>query len=139
MKGFDVSLDVHSDVLTLSELSGILAYSPDRGSHSRGDRRNANLGVFAETIWSLYSRAPTTAPLEEHLNSIKGQFSPERLRALRGAEASGIQAVFIDIGVFFEADAASAHVILSREVLRVVDDFVADVRVICYPCSEAME
>jgi hypothetical protein len=139
MKDFDVSLDVHSDALTLSDLSSILRHPPDRGSHSRGDRRHANLGVFDETIWSLYSRAPTTAPLEEHLESIKSQFSPDRLRSLSVVEIGKIKSVFIDIALFFEADSFSAHVILSREVLRAIDDYGANVRVICYPCSEKID
>jgi hypothetical protein len=67
MKHLDVSLDVHSELLSLSEVSQVLGQPADSGSHSRGDRRHANLGEFRETVWSLYSTAPTEAPLEDHL------------------------------------------------------------------------
>jgi len=98
MKNYDVSLDVQSDALTLSELSSRLGHPPGPGSHSRGDSRSANLGVFAASTWSLYSKAPTAAPLEEHFSSIKSQLSPERLHALHGAP--GIKSIFIDVAIF---------------------------------------
>jgi hypothetical protein len=140
MQDFAVSLDVLSDVLSLSELCSLLQHSPDHGSHSRGDLRAANLGVFDETIWSLYSKAPATAPLQEHLTSIRSRFPPERLRALAGADSSSsISSVVIDIAIFFDAEAFSANVILSRHILHEIEEYGADVRVICYPCSEDTE
>ena len=135
MKEFAVSLDIVSDVLPLEELSRILEHPPDPGSHSHGDHRSAHLGEFRETIWSLYSKAPATAPLEEHLRSIRSRFPPERLLALTRSKTNGVKSVSVDIGVFVAAD-TFPQVILSREALQWIDDYKASVRIICYPVEE---
>lgn len=132
MKELDVSLDIVSEVLSLSELGSILKQPPDPGSHSRGDRRLARLGAFSETIWSLYSKAPATAPLEEHLRNIKSQFPPERLRELAEQDRAKIKEVFIDIGIFFELD-TFPQALLTREDLQLIQDYGGSLRVVCYP------
>lgn len=138
MRELKVSLDVVSDVLTLSELASTLQREPGPGSHSRGDQRMGQLGEFGETRWSLYSQAPSEAPLEEHLKSIQSQFPSEKLSSLPVARKAGITGVFIDVAVFFEVDTFPS-VELPREDLQLVQDYGASLVIRCYPWNDAAE
>lgn len=131
MKEFAVSLDVVSEVQTLTELSSALRHPAGWGSHSQGDRRVARPPVFDDTLWSLCSQAPATAPLQEHLGSIKSQFPPERLWELSEGDRSSIKEVFIDIGVFFEID-IFPQILLGLDDLQLIHDYGASLRVVCY-------
>ena len=134
LKELDVSLNVVTEVQTLSELSSALGHPPGSGSHSRGDRHIARSGEFGESLWSLPSTAPPAVSLEEHLQNIRSQFPPECLSAL-AHEKVVLKEVFIDIGVFCEID-TFPKVLLTREDLQLVQGYGASLRIVYYPVEE---
>ncbi len=125
MLTFQVSLNVVSQSLALSELTNRLGRSPSSGSHNKGDPRGT--GQFRSTVWKLFSSLSDTATFQEHMNDIARQCPPE----------SFVQAVpddcrvYIDIGLFF--DTWNSAVAISHETLALINAYEAEIELSCYP------
>src|SRR5579884_1417905 len=96
MNRLQVSLDISSEYLTLSELSNELGMPPDSGSHSKGEPRGA--GEFKSTVWKLFSPLSETTPLQDHIEEIARRFPPETVTHRLPQNCR----VFIDIGLIFD-------------------------------------
>ena len=111
MKKLQVSLNVVSDLLTLSELANRLGKAPSSGSHGKGDPRG-------------------TAALQKHVKDIARLFPPESL--VQGLP-KGCK-VYIDVGLIF--DSWNSVVVISEEILGIIHAYKAEIELSCYSSKE---
>lgn len=125
MAKFEVSLNVVSLSLALSELANRLGRPPSSGSHSKGDPRGS--GQFASTVWKLCSSLSDGAAIQEHIKDIARQFPPQ---SFIQCVPEGCR-VYIDIGLFF--DSWNSVVTISHEMLAFINAYKAEIELTCYP------
>src|SRR5208283_779097 len=125
MKKFQVSLEVISHRLTLSELTDRLGTTPSSGSHSKGDPRGP--GQFSSTVWKLFSSLAETATLQDHIKDIARLFLPGRFANVLPDECK----VCINIGLMF--DSWNSVLLIDHDILGIVHAYKAEIELSCYP------
>ena len=134
MKEFDVSIDISTNLLSLTDLSARLHREPYpfSSSHDKSDLVLTQTGdrePWATTIWRMFSRKDKSQPLHQHLEDLVAHFPPKEL-LLPGLLPEDCK-VQITIGVYY--DTATVSLFLSQGSLDIIQSFKAAVEVVGYP------
>lgn len=127
MAEFDVSLDLVTRELSVSELSRVTRVKGAASSHNRGDRRLK--GVWDETVLRVESGLKSTMPLDKHLKSLFAKMESSRLRGNPGLPKD--LRLYLSIGVFFSTPMCSIK-IPSRYLKRLAEKRI-ELEVSSYP------
>src|SRR6185312_14936251 len=126
---YDVCLVVSSEHVGLEELSSRIGVPPSSGAHSIGEQhRLRSRGKWKSTVWQLCSRREQADEIEAHLEDIARQLPATRLAA-PGVLPDDAR-ILLSLGVFSDRQIPVAE--LTRECLRIADDYRASVEIRFY-------
>ncbi len=132
MKHIDVSLDIETTSLSVTELTLRLGVDPSPGSRD-GVPASRGAGWRPEaTYWRLDSRAGATATIEEHIRDLVGRVPVGILRRNGGIPEDAC--LYLSIGIY--SDGPMASLVISPAVMRALDAAGIQLSLSFYCCGE---
>jgi hypothetical protein len=133
MKEYDISFEICTKSMNLSELSTIIGLDCSEDSHEMGNPRGRKR-IWEETYWKLFSSEPRMASIEEHLENILSQIM--RSKMLRPESRSRFPndcSFYLSIGVFFDEDSKDNLLEISPQIMERINNYELDIEVCLYP------
>jgi hypothetical protein len=123
----EVSLDITSKILSLTDIERALLLKGDPGSRSRGDGLPGDR-VASTSVLRVDPNLPERATLQEQMDAIRARMPADRLRATN----LQVDAIF-SIAVYF--DTACATTTIGPEIVAFISEYSATIQVVAYPIS----
>ena len=130
MKEIEVTLEITTDQLGLSEISSRLGCPYSSGSYEKGSQHGGR-GPSAITVWRFDSNAGRTATILEHFRDIASSL-PARMLQQQNLISVDVK-ICVNVAVYF--DTAMSAVNLPPECMDIAKSYNSAIEVACYPSS----
>jgi hypothetical protein len=130
MKELEVTFEIATAQLGLSEISSRLGCPHSSGSYEKGSQHGGR-EPSAITVWRLDSNAARTATMLEHFRDIASRL-PARMLQEQNLISADLK-ICVTIAVYF--DTAMSSINLPPECMDIAKSYNSAVEVACYPSS----
>lgn len=136
MQTYMVSVDIHSQVITLAQMIDVLGKPDKIGSFERGKiYTKPRHWVNKTAVWRVWSKNSKQKPVNTHLKPLFHR-TAKSLKLARKAFGNKIK-IALNIGILFDSQTARAMTVMDGPLLREFTTLVDCIEISAYPCSKS--